>query len=408
MNTEHPQYEMNDNGEHESPLHERSASASWIGVTVVLGFIAGAAGLWFFGGRSEVKAEPIDPKHVKHTPLPIAKTGPYPTFEIDNRLFGFGSMEFGEVGTHSYEVTNTGESNLLLKQGPKSCACTRYEIESKELKPGESTKIHVEWTPKNPEIRFRQVMNLYTNDPKTPVVSLEIGGHVAELLRFLPSKEWDLGNMSGGESGSASGVVASSLLDEVDLGEIKTSHPALTVEMKEAKAEDMKALGANDGVELYVTLSPEIPAGPFRGHLSFFVREREYKIDLRAHRRGSVRFSGTPSLVWDKRNELIDLGQFKSKTGKKGTLMLYATGENKDALEVTELKTTPTFMQCSLEKDPGFPAGKTTRYILSVELPPGAPAGGFVRDQVGRIKIKTKHPEYPEINLRVNFVSLAN
>lgn len=408
MNTENTTTNPESVTDGESPLHERSSSASWIGVTVVMGFVLGAAGLWFWSGGSEVKAKPVDPKNKKYTPLPIAKEGPYPKVEVDDTTFGFGSMEFGETGSHSYVVTNKGEGNLRLKQGPKSCACTRYEIEDKELKPGESTKIHVEWKPKNPEAVFQQAMNLYTNDPEQPVVTLQIGGHVAELLRFLPKKEWDLGNMADGNPGTASGVIASSLLKEVDLGEIKVSHPALTVKTSKAKAADMKSLDANDGVVLDVTLSPEIPAGPFRGALTFVVRGREYKIDLKAHRRGSIRFAGTPSLFWDKRKELIDLGQFKAKTGKKGTMMLYATGENKDALKVTEIKTTPSFMECSLEKDPGFPAGKTARYILTVELPPGAPAGGFVREQSGRIKIKTEHPEYPEINLRVTFVSLAN
>ncbi|MFK7817133.1 MAG: DUF1573 domain-containing protein [Planctomycetaceae bacterium] len=380
--------------------------AALIGMVVVAGFLVGAAGMYFMPRETEIQAEEIDSTEVRIERLPIAESGPYPDAVVDEKIHKFGSMEFGDIGSHAYVVTNNGEAPLQLKQGPKSCACTRYDIEDTLVQPGESTKVHVEWKPKKAEPIFRQAMNLYTNDPENQVIVLTVGGHVAERVRIIPAPPWDIGNLISGKPGTTSGVAATSLMDTMEVSNIKTSHPSLTVETRKADSKPMNAIDANDGVEFHLALSNEIPAGPFRGYFTFEVKGQEYKIDVKAHREGSIQFVGTPGLSWNKRQELVNLGEFKASEGKKGKLLLYVA--DTDELSLEDVTTKPSFLKCSLEKDPDFPAKHKSRYILTFEIPPGSPAGGYVHATRGRAILKTNHPEYPEIKLQVQFISVKD
>lgn len=400
MNTEHTP-------EHTESIAEPPVKgAALIGVVVVVGFFVGAAGLWFFTRDSEVQAEEVSTPDTVIERLPIAETGPYPTATVDERVHKFGNMEYGNTGSHAYVVTNTGEAPLQLKEGPKSCACTRYDIDNKVVQPGESTKVHVEWKPKKSEPVFRQAMNLYTNDPENQVIVLSVGGHVAERVRIIPGGDWDIGKLSPGKPGTTSGVIATSLMDTMEVTDIETSHPELKVETRQASKEAMNSIEAKDGVEFHLTLGDKIPAGPFRGYVNFNVRGLPYTVAVKGHREGSIKFAGTPGLGWNNRQQLVDLGQFKASEGKAAKLMLYVAGSDEMVLE--EVDARPSFLKCSLEKDPGFPATKKTRYILTFEVPPGSPAGGYVRATRGRAVLKTNHPEYPEIKLQIQFISVKD
>lgn len=389
----------------EESLTEPSRGSAWVGVAVVIGFGIGAAGLWFMQEPAPVKY--IDPKTVKYDRPEVAETGPYPTLTIDSAEHHFGGMELGDTGSHTYIVTNKGESELVLKQGPKSCACTRYDIEKTKLAPGESSKIIVEWKPKEAEMFFRQAMNLYTNDPEQTVLPLIVTGTVASLVQIIPKGEWDMGTMKGDTGGRREGVIVSALLEEFEITDIRTSHPELTVELVPAREEDIKSLKAKDGTELHAVLGTKIPAGPFHGTVTFKLKDRpdrDYTINVKGHRDGSIRFEGTKDLLWDKRRELVDLGEFPAPTGKSGRLFLYLEGD--DEIEATDISTSPSFLQCTLEKDPEFRSPKKTRYILRFNVPPGSPTGGYRGSKSGRVRLKTTHSEYPELNLRVRFVTV--
>lgn len=386
-----------------------SGSGAIIGMVVLGCVLAGAGGLWFVKA-DDTPVKPVDPhaaRNKKYQRPTISETGPWPEVSVDQKDHFFGSMELGEEGEHAYIVTNNGEADLVLKQGPKSCACTRYDIEKKRIKPGESTKVHVGWKPKDPKTIFRQNMNLYTNDPENKVVQLVVSGTVAALVNVIPKGEWDLGNIDEPGGGRASGVLASALTEKVDIESVVVSDPAITYELKQAEKESIKSLRAADAKELYVRLSKKIPAGPFRGTITFKLKgheDRDYVINLKGHRDGTINFQGTGDLFYDKRRSLVDLGQFSAEEGKSGRILLYLSGEHRE-MEVTDVATVPRFLQCTLKKDPVFKSERKSRYILQFEVPPGSPSGGYTAARSGKVTLKTSHPEYPEINLKVWFVS---
>lgn len=392
------------------PVDDEARGSAMIGLGVVVAVAAVAGGLWW-AQRDQVEVKAVDPKNVKYERPEVSPVGPWPAATVDNENHFFGSMELGDVKEHTYTVTNKGEAALVLKQGPKSCACTKYEIANKVIQPGESTTILVEWKPKEPENIFRQMMNLYTNDPERQVIQLTVEGTVASLIKILPDKEWDLGNLDEpGRAGRLEGVVATGLLDEIKITDIQTSHPQLSVDIIPAKAADVRELKAVDAVELHIAVSRDIPAGPFRGNVSFTLEgheDRRYTINVKAHREGTVRFVGTGGVYFDKRRGLVDLGEFPASAGKQGRIMVYLSGDSQ-VMNAQEITTSPSFLKCTLTKDPDFNSPKKTRYILGFDVPAGSPAGGYVREQSGRVVIKTDHPEYPEIAFTVRFVALKD
>ncbi len=392
-------------------MSSSNVGAAGIGISVLAGFLIGATGLWWMQRDSEppVKKE-VDPRTQKYPRPDISETGPYPQVKAEEREYFFGTMELGKTDEHTFLVANAGEAELVLMPGPKSCDCTRYEIEKRHVPPGESSKVTIEWKPSHSDNIFRQMVNLYTNDPKDPVVQLTISGSVAALVQMLPKGDWDLGNVDSPDGGSIDGLVASGLLDSVDLVDIEKSHPAISMELVKARDVDLKDLRATGGTEVHVRLGKTIPPGPFRGTISFGLEARpgqRFTINLKAHRDGAIRFEGNDSARWLKRRQLLDLGEFLASKGKTGNVWLYVRGDHQ-TITPTAIETQPSFLKCTLTKDPGFRSPTTTRYSLALEVPPGSPAGAYSSADPARVQIRTDHPDYPEMNLTVHFIALKD
>lgn len=398
---------------------EGGGSSAAVGVSVVVGMLVGALALWYFRGEPEkVEVQPVHKKNQKYARPTIAKEAPFPAVELvesesltveDQKIeHFFGTMELGGSRDYTFVVANKGDGDLILANGPKSCGCTKYEISKKRLKPGERANILVEWKPKAAENIFRENMYLYTNDPEMPTVSLSVAGTVASLASLIPKDEWDLGNVDGPKGGRFEGAVASGLLDKVELVNIQTTHPEIKISTSEPSGDDMDALRqrrATSGVKVLVELDKSIPAGPFRGSFTFQLKDRPektYRVNLKAHRDGTIKFVGKAGIFWDKKRQLADLSQFKSSDGSVGEIYLYVAGD--DQIEVQNIKSSLPFLKCTLEQDPTFKAPTRKRYSLKLTVPPGSPAGGYFGEKSGRVVIKTNHEEYPEINIRVRFV----
>ena len=398
---------------------EGGGSSAAVGLSVIGGMVIGAIALWYFRDASEtVEVQPVDKRTQKYARPDIAKEPPFPAIDVeeddtitiqeDQVEHFFGTMELGGTREYTFVVVNNGEGDLLLANGPKSCGCTKYEIGKRRLKPGEKTNVLVEWKPKGAENIFRENMYLYTSDPKRSTISLSVAGTVASLASVIPKGEWDLGNIDGPKGGRFEGVIASGMLDKVELVNIQPSDPAIKVTTSEPSEDDMEALKtrrATSGLKMSVSLDKNIPAGPFRGSIQYQLKDRPektYRVELKAHRDGTVKFVGKAGIFWDKKRQLADLSQFKSGDGREGEIYLYVSGDQK--IEVQEISSNLPFLKCTLEKDPAFKAPTKTRYSLKLTVPPGSPAGGYFGENSGRVVIKTTHEEYPEIKIRVRFV----
>ena len=68
----------------------------------------------------------------------------------------------------SLSSENAGDAPLELTAGSTSCACAISDLKNRTVPPGQSTKVVVEWTPKEFVGKFTQSVRIETNDPLCP------------------------------------------------------------------------------------------------------------------------------------------------------------------------------------------------------------------------------------------------
>ena len=96
------------------------------------------------------------------------------------------NMDLGNVTkdgfNYTFTVRNTGKKTLEIDKVSTSCGCTLAEIESNQIRPGESTGLRVTFNPKLMEEEVKgkisRIIFIKSNDPETPEVEIKITANV--------------------------------------------------------------------------------------------------------------------------------------------------------------------------------------------------------------------------------------
>ena len=75
----------------------------------------------------------------------LVKDGKKPVMKFTETSHDFGTITDGEVVSHTFEFTNTGEGDLIITEAVTSCGCTVPEYPKHPVKPGEKGKIEVKF-----------------------------------------------------------------------------------------------------------------------------------------------------------------------------------------------------------------------------------------------------------------------
>ncbi|MFC2110237.1 DUF1573 domain-containing protein, partial [Bacteroidota bacterium] len=87
-----------------------------------------------------------------------------PVAEFDKKVFDFGVINEGDVVTTKYILTNTGKSDLIIRDAKGSCGCTVPTWpKDKPIKAGESAEIGVKFNSSGKKNRQSKTVTLYTN-----------------------------------------------------------------------------------------------------------------------------------------------------------------------------------------------------------------------------------------------------
>ncbi len=133
-----------------------------------------------------------------------------PKIEVNTEKHDFGKSIEGETLMYDFIISNAGEGDLIIKTVRSSCGCTAVEPENNELKPGESTKLHVEFNTTEREGDQQKYIYVYSNDPKKKELRLTISANVfaresKEVLDMklgrmkLEKNKYDFGNVEEGK-----------------------------------------------------------------------------------------------------------------------------------------------------------------------------------------------------------------
>jgi hypothetical protein len=93
------------------------------------------------------------------------------------------SLDFGKVTSRAsvikeIEFTNTGKKELNLKSLQGNCVCIKATANKTTIKPGETSKIKVEFDPAERKGTQTKAVTIYSNDPQNPVQRLTLTAYI--------------------------------------------------------------------------------------------------------------------------------------------------------------------------------------------------------------------------------------
>ncbi len=101
-----------------------------------------------------------------------------PRISLSEKRFDFGKIKQGEIVKHDFRITNTGDDLLIINYIRASCGCTAAKPAKTDLKPNESTMLHVEFNSAHKIGKQIKRVYILTNDKKNPQTTILITGEV--------------------------------------------------------------------------------------------------------------------------------------------------------------------------------------------------------------------------------------
>lgn len=108
------------------------------------------------------------------------------TLTVSPRQLDFGTMKQQQTATATVTLTNDGGGKLVIGRVDADCGCTVPTLEIKELRPGESTEMEIEFSSKRFSGNVFKTVRVESNDPASPMVDIIITAKVTTPLVVDP------------------------------------------------------------------------------------------------------------------------------------------------------------------------------------------------------------------------------
>lgn len=89
-----------------------------------------------------------------------------PKFEADNPVHKFADTREGELLSHVFTITNTGDAPLIISDYKVACPCTKAELPSNPILPGKSYQMKITFDTKGKYEWQDRAILLQTNTKK--------------------------------------------------------------------------------------------------------------------------------------------------------------------------------------------------------------------------------------------------
>ena len=101
----------------------------------------------------------------------LVKDGKKAAIKFTEDSYDFGTITEGEVVSHTFEFTNTGEGDLIITEAVTSCGCTVPEWPREPIAPGQKGKIEVKFNSAGKHGLEKKTVTIVANTtpPYTPI-----------------------------------------------------------------------------------------------------------------------------------------------------------------------------------------------------------------------------------------------
>ena len=385
----------------------------WVAVPLILALVLAVGGTAIWNAR--LASQPV---------APAVSTerfeGPPPKVVVEETRHDFGTMEQAANGEHTFLIRNEGRGVLVLLPKKPSCGCQKLVLESEDVPAGEPTqlvlqvdetgefptglefrvnpggvvKATVYWNTKLDTGEYRQTVPIATNDPDRPNVTFEITGFVTPLVLF--STQELRGEMFTTSEKQFSFVVGSEVLPKLEIASLKSVNGEVKMSVQQVDPATVTEFADTSqfkcAYRVFVTVPRGLPVGPYRDKITVALRlpdrpdatgrpgEYSQDIDLYVEVRGPVTVT----------SPRVDFGDvFVEEGGKK---RLYVIIRDVERPELKFKSAEPSFVKVTIE-----PTSSPRRFLVTLQVPEGAPPGKFR----GVVVLETNHPEASEARIAV-------
>ena len=93
----------------------------------------------------------------------IVPAGAYPKFTFDQEEHNFGQIRDGDIVSHTFRFTNTGEAPLIISKATAACGCTVPQWPKQPIPAGGSGEIQVQFDSSNKPGMQNKVVTITAN-----------------------------------------------------------------------------------------------------------------------------------------------------------------------------------------------------------------------------------------------------
>lgn len=198
-----------------------------------------------------------------------------PRLTVTEPIKDFGTVPKGTKIDWSFELKNTGTSNLEVTSVKPACGCTVADFD-KLIKPGETGKVtaHVDTTAFAGPIS--KGITIQTNDPQTPTAQVTINAIVKPFVEAYPAG-FVRYNIVQGETAKQSVLLYTEEEEPFQILKVESPQEWIKVDFEKAAGEDLRKVGRENQNQwvLDVTLGgPDVRVGPLAEKIHVFTNSK--------------------------------------------------------------------------------------------------------------------------------------
>jgi hypothetical protein len=201
------------------------------------------------------------------SPTPTATAGPQPRIQAPAPVYDFSTVLEGTPVKHDFVIKNAGQADLVIGHVQTSCGCTVAQSEKQRLAPGEATQLPATFDTRHERGHASRRIDVYTNDPQTPDLALEIQGTVRRESEATPEEVFFDSVHKGAEQARDVAIAYNGKAKDFKITKVTNSNPNIAVTQE-------------TGLKLKVVLRKTMPAGPFQDTVEVATTGRPVEIPV--------------------------------------------------------------------------------------------------------------------------------
>ncbi len=298
-----------------------------------------------------------------------------PRIQFASPVHDFGRIKGGAVVEHTYTFTNIGNGLLEVTNVRASCGCTTAGAWSRQVQPGETGTIPIEFNSGNFSGQVAKSISVNCNDTSQPTVVLQLKANIWKPIDVTPQY-------------AALNVTSEAPAKETTVRIVNNEEVPLTLSAPEgtnrALATELRTIQPGKEFALIVRTVPPLPAGSVQDQITLKTSSTNMPaINVRAWASVQPAVLVMPAL--------ITLPVAPLPKPMPSTISIRNNGTN--ALALTEPVVNAQGVEVQLkELQPGRYFTLTVNFPAGFEIPQG--------EQV-EVRVKSNHPQFPILKVPV-------